>query len=30
MRVKKSDVDEFASDKLDFENFREKVQILMY
>jgi hypothetical protein len=30
MRIKKSDVDEFASDKLDFEKFREKVQIFMY
>ena len=30
MRVKKSDVDEFADGKLDFEKFREKVQILMY
>ena len=30
IRVKKSDVDEFASDKLDYEKFREKVKILMY
>ena len=30
MRVKKSDVDEFASDKLDFEKFSERVKILMY
>ena len=29
MRVKKSDVDEFANEKIDFEKFREKVQILI-
>ncbi|MBN1975246.1 MAG: hypothetical protein JW787_16500 [Sedimentisphaerales bacterium] len=29
MRVKKSDVDEFANEKIDFEQFREKVQILI-
>lgn len=30
IRVKKSDVDEFANDKIDLENFRQKVQILLY
>ncbi|MBN2590921.1 MAG: hypothetical protein JXA96_13735 [Sedimentisphaerales bacterium] len=30
IRVKKSDVDEFANDKIDLEHFRQKVQILLY
>jgi hypothetical protein len=30
IRVKKSDVDAFAAGELDFENFREKVQIFTY
>jgi len=30
IRVKKSDVDEFANDKIDLEKFRQKVQILLY
>ena len=30
MRVKKSDVDEFASEKINFEQFHQKVQIILY
>jgi hypothetical protein len=30
IRVKKSDIDSFNSEELDFEQFREKVQILVY
>ena len=30
IRVKKSDIDAFAKDKLDFEQFRQKVQIFTY
>jgi hypothetical protein len=30
IRAKKSDVDAFAQDKMDYDNFREKVQIITY
>ena len=30
IRVKKSDVDDFAKDKLDFEKFQKKVDIFTY
>jgi hypothetical protein len=30
IRAKKSDVDDFAKGELDFEQFREKVQIFTY
>ncbi len=30
IRVKKSDVDAFAKDELDFDQFRQKVQIFLY
>ena len=30
IRVKKSDIDAFAAGELDFEQFRQKVQIFTY
>jgi hypothetical protein len=30
IRAKKSDVDDYAGGKLDFEQFKEKVQVIVY